>query len=66
MRKQVEISDRFDSASETEWIRDNWELLPHTRDIKPFLIPAMLIPIVAGLVGIMYYTGTAGIRWRDG
>lgn len=65
MRKQVEISDRFNSASETEWISTNWELEPHTRDIKPLLSLVALMTILFGGLGGALYITSAGGRWRD-
>lgn len=66
MRKSVDISDKFDSASETEWISNNWELEPHTRDIKRFLFPIGMMTVMAGLLGSLFYLMTAENRWRDG
>lgn len=65
MRKQVEISDRFNSASETAWISTNWELAPHTRDIKRLLLPVALITTLFGAFGGLLYTNSAEISWRD-
>ena len=69
MRKHVEISDKFDSASETEWVSSNWELAPHTRDIQRFLLPAAILTAAVGLMGTMFYafrSENAEIKWRDG
>ncbi len=65
MRKSVDISSGFDSASETRWINANWELPPHTRDIKQVLFPAFMLTAMAGF-GFLMYLGTAEIRWRGG
>lgn len=66
MRKSVEISDKFDSASETEWIGNNWELEPHTRDIKRFLMTIGMATVMVGLLGTSFYLITAENRRRDG
>ncbi len=64
MRKQVEISDRFDSKSETEWIGTHWKLEPHTRDIKPYLLMAVMAGMM-GSLGYIVYIGSALDRWRS-
>lgn len=64
MRKKVEISDRFDSASETTWQETNWYLEPYTRDIKKLLLPAALMIAIGGL-GYAQYTFSSYDLWKN-
>lgn len=64
MERQVEISDKFDSASETKWIAENWELAPHTREIKPVLaLAALMVALVGALGGALYVLNAS--RWLE-
>jgi len=51
MKRTMDITDKFDSQSETEWRESNWTIPPHhTRDIR-ILITAGAMVTVLGLVG---------------
>ncbi len=65
MRKSVDISDKFDSASETEWMNKNWELAPHTMDVKFLLKFIGFLTLTGGVLGGAFYFLSAAEHWRN-
>lgn len=54
MRKNIDITDRFDSVSETNWKESNWNLPIETRDLK-ILVMAGVMSAFIPVMGVMLY-----------
>lgn len=63
-RRNQEISDRFDSASETSWLSHDWNLQPYPRDIKQYVMVGVMSSLaVVGFSLLMWFARDED-RWK--
>jgi len=52
----IDITDRFDSASETGWRMNNWNLGVHTPNYFILIVGTTIMTVMFGFLGLLTYS----------